>query len=124
MKMNTIAAFSLLFASSGAFASTTTYSCDVLKSAAGNAIMGGPAYEIEIGQTDVVLSKLVGADEGQPIRTEVVGTMPKVSQEVEYATYSLNGVTATIGRVFAGFWRESVSIELNIGNETYSADCK
>jgi hypothetical protein len=124
MKMTTIVAFSALFASSGAFASTTTYQCDVLKNAAGNAIMGGPAYQIEVGQTDVVLKKIVGADEGQPLKTEVMGTMTKVSQEVEYATYSLDSVTATIGRTFSGFWRESVSIELTMGNETYSADCK
>jgi hypothetical protein len=122
--MKTIAAFAVLFASSGAFASSTTYSCDILKNAAGSPIMGGPAYQIEVGQTDVVLKKIVGADEGQPLRTEVVGVMPKVSQEVEYATYSLDGITATIGRTFSGIWRESVSIEMNSGNESLTADCK
>jgi hypothetical protein len=118
-----IAIFAVLFAQSTAFANTT-YSCGMLKNSAGNAIMGGPGYQIEVGQNDVLLKELTGADEGGPVKTEVIGAMEKKIQEVEFATYELGEVTATIGRVFEGFWRESVTIAVIVGEENYSTECK
>jgi hypothetical protein len=124
MKTNIITAFAVLFASVGAFASTTTYQCDLPKDAQGNALLGGPSYEVAVGANGVVLKERVGADEGHAVKTEVVGTMNKTAQEVEFAVYSLDGVSATVGRVFDVIWREGVSIDLTVGSENYSADCK
>lgn len=114
-----VVVFGAMILSSSAFAQT--YSCDVLKNKAGEAILGGPAYSLELDGQGVYLLVTTGADEGQPLKTTEY-RMEKEVQEVEGAVYEAQGVTATI---FAepNPRDESVSISTVVGGEENSASC-
>lgn len=71
------------------------YSCDLLSDSEGNRIFGGPAYEVQVEDSQVILITKSGGDTGGPIKTTRV-PMRQTSDLDTASTYEAGGVRTQI----------------------------
>jgi hypothetical protein len=123
MKIKLMITLLLTCATSTAFAASTTYSCGLPTGSHGESLDGGPAYEVSVSN-EVILKELVGADEGKPLRTQVIGKMNKKDvASSQFQEYELGNVTFSIARIFDTIWRESYGLSILVDGNVYTSTC-